>query len=94
MPVSGKHLYRSRKGMIGGVCAGIADYLGVDPTVVRVIAVVLVFVSFGAAVFAYLLLMICIPKEPGDYSQYIDVDPLSASSASHSGDERRDYGPQ
>jgi len=94
MPASGKHLYRSRKGMVGGVCAGIADYLGVDPTVVRVIAVILVFASFGAAVFAYLLLMICIPKEPGDYSQYIDVDPLSASSASRPGGERRDYGPQ
>ena len=31
-----KRLYRSNNGMIAGVCAGIADYFGWDPTLVRI----------------------------------------------------------
>ena len=38
-----KKLYKSRKNrLIGGVCAGLADYFNVDPTIVRVISVLLV----------------------------------------------------
>ncbi len=60
----GKVLVRSRKGrMVAGVCAGIADYLGADVTLVRVIVVVLALVTGGAGVLAYLVAWALIPDE-------------------------------
>ncbi|WP_395725879.1 PspC domain-containing protein [Nakamurella sp.] len=49
--------------MIGGVCGGIAAYFNVDPTLIRLIAVVLALLG-GGGVLAYLLAWIVIPK-PG-----------------------------
>ena len=41
-----KKLYRSRRNrIIGGVCGGLAEYLGMDPTVVRVIMALATFVG-------------------------------------------------
>jgi len=59
----GKRLERKIDGRwIAGVCAGLAYYLGVDPTLVRVIVAVLVlFGGFGA--LAYLLAWALIPEE-------------------------------
>jgi len=62
--MNGKRLYRSRSDrMIEGVCGGIAQYLEIDPTIVR-----LAFVAFtlagGSGVLLYLLGMIVIPLEP------------------------------
>jgi phage shock protein C len=59
-----KQLRRSRSDrMIGGVCAGIARYLGVDPVAVRVGYAILAFVSGGLAVLAYPVLWILMPEE-------------------------------
>jgi phage shock protein C len=59
-----KVLVRSRDGrMLAGVCAGVADYLGFDATVVRVIWAVLSVVTGGAGVLAYLVAWIIIPDE-------------------------------
>jgi phage shock protein C len=49
--------------MIGGVCGGIAAYFNVDPTLIRIIAVVLALVG-GGGILAYLLAWIIMPK-PG-----------------------------
>ena len=49
--------------MIGGVCGGIAAYFGIDPTLVRILAVVLALVA-GGGILAYLLAWIIMPK-PG-----------------------------
>ena len=58
-----KKLYRSRKDrIIWGVCGGIADYFGIDPVVVRVVAVLLALAS-GAGIIAYIILTIIIPLE-------------------------------
>lgn len=59
-----KRLYRARKGkMIGGVCAGLANYFSVDPTIVRLVFVLLFFA--GASGFMiYLILWIIMPLEP------------------------------
>lgn len=58
-----KRLYRSRKDLLlGGVCGGIAEYLGVDPTLVRVVFVVLAVAS-GIGVLIYFLLWLLIPQE-------------------------------
>ena len=49
--------------MIGGVCGGLAEWLGWDPTLVRILYTVLtVFTAFSGAIF-YLILWIIMPKK-------------------------------
>ncbi len=58
-----KRLYRSESDkVIAGVCGGIGNYFGIDPTIIRVIFVLIAFAG-GAGVLAYLILMIIIPSE-------------------------------
>ena len=59
-------LYRSsRHKVIAGVCGGLADWLGWDPTVVRIAYVILSIVSVGfPGTIAYIILWIVMPKEP------------------------------
>lgn len=59
-----KKLYRSRRDvMIAGVCGGIAEYFDIDPTIVRLIAVVLIL-GWGSGLLAYLIAVLIIPKNP------------------------------
>ncbi len=59
-----KVLVRSQKGrMVAGVCAGIADYYGIDATLVRVIVAVVSIITGGAGVLAYLAAWVIIPEE-------------------------------
>ena len=59
-----KVLARSRKGrMVAGVCAGVADYFGIDVTLVRVIVAVVSVITGGAGVLAYLAAWVIIPAE-------------------------------
>lgn len=61
-----KQLMRSgRDKKIAGVCAGVAHYFDMDPTIVRVIWCVLAF-AYGAGVVAYIILWIIAP-EASDY---------------------------
>ena len=56
-----KQLMRSgRDKKIAGVCAGVANYFDMDPTIVRVIWGVLAF-GYGAGVIAYIILWIIAP---------------------------------
>ncbi len=48
---------------VSGVCGGIARYLGVDPTLVRVVAVIAAVVTFPAALIAYAVMWAVIPRE-------------------------------
>lgn len=48
--------------MITGTLAGIAEYYGIDPTIVRVIFIFISIVLVGAPVFLYILLALVIPK--------------------------------
>lgn len=58
-----KKLTRPRNGrMLGGVCAGIGEYLGIDPTVVRIICVLLSIGIIGLALLVYLVLCFVIPE--------------------------------
>jgi len=61
-----KRLYRSRsERMIGGVCGGIGKYLEIDPTVIRLLFLLLAFLSGGVpAVIAYIILLFVVPEEP------------------------------
>ena len=59
-----KKLLRSRKNrMIAGVCGGIGNYLGVDPTLIRLIWVLFTFFGFGMGILAYIIAWIIIPEE-------------------------------
>ena len=64
MDYNTKKLYRSRVDRkIGGVCGGLGEYFGIDPTLVRLLFVLgLLFV--GGTLLAYLILLIVIPEAP------------------------------
>ncbi len=62
--MNGKKLYKdSQNKMISGVCAGIAKYFGIDPTIVR-LAVVLLSLLTGIGVIAYIIAIFVIPNDP------------------------------
>ena len=59
-----KRLYRSRKDQqIAGVCGGVADYLGVDPTLVRLLCVIFAFAG-GPSLMIYAIMWAIVPEEP------------------------------
>jgi phage shock protein C len=61
-----KKLYRPVQGrMLGGVCAGIGEHLEVDPTIIRLVWVVLTCLSLGTGLIVYILAWIIIPEGPG-----------------------------
>lgn len=62
---SPKRLTRSRKDrMLAGICGGIAEYMVVDPTVVRLIfALATFFTVLFPGVLIYLIMWIVVPKE-------------------------------
>jgi phage shock protein C len=60
----GKRLTRSEDAVLGGVCAGIAEYIDTDPTPIRLLWVLLTVLTLGApGMLAYLLCWILIPKK-------------------------------
>jgi len=59
-----KRLYRSRdERIIWGVCGGIAKYFGLDPTLIRLIAVLSLFLAL-TGILIYIILTIVVPLEP------------------------------
>ena len=59
-----KTLTRSKSDrMIAGVCAGLADYLNIDPTVVRLLFVLGFFLAGPGIVIAYLVMAIVTPEQ-------------------------------
>ncbi len=58
-----RRLYRSQDDkVIAGVCGGLGAYFGMDPTIIRVIAVLSIFVG-GTGIIAYLVLALVVPLE-------------------------------
>jgi len=69
-----KKLYKSESDKkIAGVCGGIAEYLNVDSTIVRLIAIALIFAGTGG-LWAYLVAALVMPSAPenGGYTPYTD----------------------
>jgi phage shock protein PspC (stress-responsive transcriptional regulator) len=59
-----RDIRRSRRdGILGGVCAGIADATGLDPLVLRIAVVAVTLLTGGAGVVAYLAAWVLIPRE-------------------------------
>ena len=64
--MNGKRLYKSHDNrMISGVCAGIAEYFGIDPTLVRLAWVVFCLLG-GSGLLAYIIAAIIVPENPAD----------------------------
>ena len=72
-----KRLMRSHNTMALGVAAGIAEYLDLDPTLIRLLFVLLFFGSGGMAFFLYLLLAIVMPKSSVEEDIIIEKEPDS-----------------
>jgi len=58
-----RRLYRSKDKVICGVCGGVAEYLGTDPVLVRLIAVLAALVNLPAAALAYFVACIIVPEK-------------------------------
>jgi len=53
--------------MLGGVCAGLADHLGLDRTLVRVLTVLATVLGAGSVIIAYLVAWVIVPKDVDVY---------------------------
>ena len=49
--------------MIAGVCAGLGEYLGIDPTIIRLLVVLAFFTGFGGIAIVYLIMAIIVPEQ-------------------------------
>ncbi|MBO5336485.1 MAG: PspC domain-containing protein [Lachnospiraceae bacterium] len=58
-----KRLYKSNNKMIDGVCAGVAEYFNIDPTVVRVVWAIFSCMG-GSGILAYIIAALVMPKNP------------------------------
>jgi phage shock protein C len=68
-----KRLYRNPEDqMIAGVCSGIAEYVNVDPTAVRLVFLLLLFVG-GGGLLVYLIMWAIMPVKPGTGQGVVDV---------------------
>ena len=56
---------RSDDRMLGGVCSGIADYTGMDVTLVRVLTVLATVLGFGSVLVAYVVAWALVPLDRG-----------------------------
>lgn len=62
--MNGKKLYLSNYDKkLAGVCGGIADFFGIDSTIIRVLWVIC-SMFFGSGILAYLICWVLIPREP------------------------------
>ena len=60
-----KRLYRSKKEqMLGGICGGLAEYIEVDPSIIRLVFVVLIVLSWGLFLLVYITAWIIVPVSP------------------------------
>lgn len=93
---TGPHRLRRNKidGVIGGVCAGLGDYLGMDPVIVRVIFVLL-FIFTGLPIIIYPILWLCIPsdKRAPYHREYREARKARPSRRSRARGSRDDYEP-
>lgn len=60
----GRKLYLSDKDRkIAGVCGGLAEYFGIDSTIVRILWTLAVMVSYGTGFILYLVFWLIVPRE-------------------------------
>lgn len=87
--MSKKRLYKSRKNkMIDGVCGGIAEYFNIDPTIVRILAVIIGCIK-GAGLLIYILACIIIPANPDETEDFEDDDVDNLKSANMDSSDKK-----
>lgn len=64
-----KRIYKSSQKMLCGVCGGIAEYFNLDPTIVRVLWVVLTLAG-GSGIIAYIICALVIPDRPSSQADW------------------------
>jgi phage shock protein C len=80
-----KKLMRSRTdNKIAGVCGGLGNYMDVDPTLIRLVWVLLVFFG-GTGILAYIIAWIVMPEEPLKEPAKAEAAPVSSSQAAPAG---------
>src|SRR5437016_8787834 len=78
--IAGRRLYKSRHNrIIDGVCGGVAEYFGVEPTVVRILWV-LVSLLGGSGLILYIVAMIVMPVNPDHRGQPSSEAPVTGVS--------------
>jgi phage shock protein C len=84
MSTDGKKLYRSRHDrMFGGVCAGLGEFFGIDPTLVRLFFVFAALLGWAGALFVlYLAMLIVVPEEPLTVSEIIPPQEVTPANLS------------
>jgi phage shock protein C len=77
-------LTRSRNSIIGGVAAGVAEWINADPALIRIAWALLVPITGGAALLAYIVAWVVLPESPassaGDAAAGVGADPVSPAS--------------
>ena len=77
-------LYRSKKNrIIAGVCGGIGEYFKVDPTLVRLLWLLISVMGMGSGVVAYIIAWIIIPEEPWTPREKIKISPRKSKMLKH-----------
>jgi phage shock protein C len=80
-------LYRSRRDrVLAGVAGGLADYLDVDPSLVRVVWAILILFSGGVLLLVYILMAIIVPEEPAGAGRSYAVESGQSGSSGSSAD--------
>ena len=70
MNTENKALTRSTSNrMIAGVCAGLGEYLGIDPNIVRLLTVLAFFTGFGGIALVYIIMAIVVPEQTATQSE-------------------------
>lgn len=83
-------LARSRTSMIGGVAAGVAEWVNADPALVRIAWAILVPITSGVALLAYLVAWAVIPEAPApSAADGVATEPASPTKPSQPFDEGR-----
>ena len=75
-----QRMFRSKTNrMLSGVCGGIAEYTGIDPTIVRLLFIAVIFFSCGAGILLYLAALLIMPLEPTEGEPVREVRTLYRS---------------
>jgi phage shock protein C len=65
MSTTSKILYRSQTNrQVAGICGGLGEFLGIDPTIVRLLFVFGVIFGYGFLLLVYFVMFIVVPEEP------------------------------
>ncbi|HTK81468.1 MAG TPA: PspC domain-containing protein [Bacteroidota bacterium] len=90
---TGKRLYKSRQNkVIDGICGGIAEYFGVDPTIVRILWVLITLLG-GSGLILYIIAMIIMPVNPQHVMPGASAETAAAAGAfGVPSDRKRNWG--